>query len=259
MVRFKCSPSLQSAGFPERAHIPDAPVRIPVAEQRAPQLRLRRLYRDVDRTDAQVNDALRLAFGKVGQRNVIPHEKAQARVVVLKVKCIAHARRHLIDEAENAVIGTGTRLIHQVCVEVEPQIFSLFLADLHGAAAAVLFLKLCLHDRIIAEKAVIEHIRDLVSVEPEELLAHADLRFFGGRAAVDRCDDRTHASSSSLNANFYKYSIPDFTGSRKYSFSCRIVQKRSAERKRPREETFPRSFFGRYNHSAATLDSITLT
>ena len=60
---------------------------------------------DIDGTDAQVDDALSLPLRQIGEGNVVALKEAETGVVVLKIQGLAHARRHLIHEAENAVIG----------------------------------------------------------------------------------------------------------------------------------------------------------
>ena len=41
-------------------------------------------------------------------------QEGQTRIVILKIQGGTHSRRHLIDEAENAVVAAGTVLIHEL-------------------------------------------------------------------------------------------------------------------------------------------------
>lgn len=55
----------------------------------------------------QVDDALHLPLGEVGQGQVVAHQKGQPGVVILEIEALPHPRRHLVHKAEDAVVGTG--------------------------------------------------------------------------------------------------------------------------------------------------------
>ena len=188
-------------GRAEGAHILQALIGVFVAQQRAPELRLGRLHGDVDGADAQVDDALRLALGEVRERDVVAHEEAQARVIVLKIERVAHIRRHLIDKAEQAVVRAGARLVHQVGIKIEAEILALLLFDRQVACGPVGLAQPETHRRIVAEKAVVQHVDDLVMIDHQQLFAGADTGTFGGRACVDGCNDSAHALSPPLTHN----------------------------------------------------------
>ena len=61
--------------------------------------------RDIDGADTQVNDALGLPLGEISEGDIVALEEAEPGIVVLKVQGLAHARGHLIHEAEDAVVG----------------------------------------------------------------------------------------------------------------------------------------------------------
>ena len=101
--------------------------RIFVAEELGTKLGIGGVDGNVNGTDVQVDDALRLALGKVGERDVIAHQEAEACIVILKIERLSHIGRHLIDKAEQTMVGAGARLIHQIGIKVEPEILALFL------------------------------------------------------------------------------------------------------------------------------------
>lgn len=127
--------------------------------------------------------------------------KPQARVIVLKIERLAHIRRHLIDKAEQAVVRAGARLVHQVGIKIEAEILALLLFDRQVACGPVGLAQPETHRRIVAEKAVVQHVDDLVMIDHQQLFAGADTGTFGGRACVDGCNDSAHALSPPLTHN----------------------------------------------------------
>ena len=97
------------------AEAPDVfqrPLRSLVAQQRTVELRLRGVDGHVDGADVQVDDPLCLPLREVGQGGVVAQQEAEPLVVVLDVQGRPHIGRHLIHEAEQAVVGALVHLIH---------------------------------------------------------------------------------------------------------------------------------------------------
>ena len=147
---------------------------------------------DVDGADVQVNDALGLPLRQVRQGDVVTQQEAEPGVVVLEVQGGAHARRHLVHEAEDAVVGAGAHLVHQVGVEVEAQILTLRLADGDGVHIACRGLKLHMGQGVVAVEPVVQHIHDGMAVDGQKLFAHPDTGALRRAVPVDGGDDGAH-------------------------------------------------------------------
>ena len=123
----------------------------------------------------QVDYALNLALGQICQRNVVSQQKAQARVIVLEVHRLAHALRKLVDEAENAVVGAASGIIHQILGKLKAEVTPLGLFDTHDMLCSVLAAKLNMQHRLIREVFIVENIVDHVSVYADYLIAYMRL------------------------------------------------------------------------------------
>ena len=54
-------------------------------------------------------------------------DERQSGIVILEIEGISHSRGHLINEAENAVVGAGAVIVHQVLGKFHAQVFFVFL------------------------------------------------------------------------------------------------------------------------------------
>ena len=153
---------------------------------------------DVDGADAQIDDALGLPGGEVCEGDIVAHEEAEAGVVVFEVEGVAAAGGHLVDEAEEAVVGAGAGGVHEVGVEVKAEVFSLGLFYFEGTAEAVGGFEDQDGVGVVAEEAVVEDIDDVVASDGEEFFAGADSGALGGGTGVDGCDDGAHSASSAF-------------------------------------------------------------
>ena len=142
-----------------------------IAEQERAQLRIRRVHGDIDGADVQVDDALHLALGQVRERHIIAHEEAQARVVVLEIQRRAHTRRHLVDEAEHAVVGARVGVVHEVGLKVQPQLAAEGLRHMHGVLRSVRAAQAHRQLRVIGVVFIVQHIGDRVAVDGHQPVA----------------------------------------------------------------------------------------
>ena len=147
---------------------------------------------DVNGADVQVDDALGLPLRQVRQGDVVAQQKAEPRIVILEVQGGAHPRRHLIHETENAVVGAGAHLIHQVGVEVQAQILPLRLADGDGAHGARCRFQLHAGQGVVAVEPVVQYVHDGVAVDGQKLFAHLYTGFFRRTVPVNGGDDGAH-------------------------------------------------------------------
>ena len=198
----------------EAAHDPDALPRAGIAQHFAAQRGISGVHRDVDRTDVQVDDALNLSLREIGERDVVAQKKAKTRVVVFEIHRRAHAGRQLVDEAENTVVGAGARAVHQIALELQPQVAALGLSHADAVLRAVGAPQ---HDRkraVVSEKLIVEHIDDPIAVDRHQ--AFADLRFPPQRTCgIDRLDAvfRLVRLPSPLMQNEERSPSPRFTKS----------------------------------------------
>ena len=159
------------AAVGKAAHDLERLARARIAEQKRAQLRVRRVHGDIDGADVQVDDALHLALGQVRERHIIAHEEAQARVVVLEIQRRAHTRRHLVDEAEHAVVGARVGVVHEVGLKVQPQLAAEGLRHVHGVLRPVRAAQAHRQLRVIGVVFIVQHIGDRVAVDGHQPVA----------------------------------------------------------------------------------------
>ena len=75
--------------------------------------------------------------GEVGQGDIVAHEETETGVIILKIEGVPAARGHLVDKAEQAVVAARPGFIHQVGLEIQPQLLRLRLFHPQGALRAV--------------------------------------------------------------------------------------------------------------------------
>ena len=183
------------AGSPEGAHGLQAPGGVPVSQKGAAELGVRGVDGDVDGADPQFHDPRDLPVGEVGEGDIIAHQEAQTGVVVLKIQGGAQVGGHLVHEAEQAVVGAGHGIVHQVAVKVEAKLLPLALLHPEGAAHAALALQYQLRIGVIAEEAVVQHVGNIVAVDCNQFFPAPDARPAGGRVRVERGNDGAHRRS----------------------------------------------------------------
>ena len=192
------------------AHNVDGPARPLVFQHHGPQLRVGGVDRDVDGRDAQVDDPLHLPVRHIGQGQIVAQQKGQPGVVVLKIQAGPHPRGHLVHKAEDAVVGAGAGPVHQIGLELQPQVLPLPLAQADGAGGAVLLPQHQLQPGVIAEELIVQHVHDLVAVDVGQGLPHPQPRPVGRTSGVHRLDDRhAHDASPPLRSrlSFLKWAL----------------------------------------------------
>ena len=179
-------------------HDVDGLPRPPVFQHPAPQLPVCGVDGHIDGGDAQVDDPLDLPLGEVGQGEVIPHEKAEPRVVILEIQALPHPLGHLVHKAENAVVSAGAGPVHEIGLKLQAQVLALLLADMHSAAAAVRLLERQDQPWIIGVKFIVQHVHHRLAVDLQQCLARPDTRPAGGTAGIYSSDHSpAHPSASS--------------------------------------------------------------
>ena len=157
------------------------------------QLRVGGVDGDVDGADVQVDNALCLPLRQVGQGDVVAQQEAQPGVVVLEVQRGAHARRHLVHEAEQAVVGAGAHLVHEIGVEIQPQVLALGLADGDAPHITRRRFQFDMGQGVVAVEPVVQHVHDGMAVDGQQLLTHLYAGVLRGAMPVDGGDDGAHS------------------------------------------------------------------
>ena len=101
-----------------------------------------------------------IVVAHVGQCNIVSLQEGQTRIVILKIQGGTHSRRHLIDEAENAVVAAGTVLIHELVLECNADFLVILFFDFQIPFLAVLFPDREFQIRVVGLEVVIEDVLD---------------------------------------------------------------------------------------------------
>ena len=81
--------------------------------------------RNVDRCQFKINDTLDVVLLHIGQGHIVSLQEREAGGIVLEIKCFPHARRHLVDETENALVAAGLVITHKSILKGNTQILVL--------------------------------------------------------------------------------------------------------------------------------------
>ena len=148
------------------------------------------------------DDPVNVMIRHVGQCDIVSLQKAEPRVIVMKIQGIPHPRRHLINKAEDAAVFTGAVLIHQPALKFQPEILHGVFFDLQFPILRFLIgksqlkefrgmLSLADHngkDFLTDHIPVIKNILHLLPVHQKQAVARFDAEFFSngtGRNLTD--------------------------------------------------------------------------
>ena len=182
------------------------PVCMDVGEHLLAQLAVGRLDGDVNGAGFALNHAVHFRLGQVGQRHKVAGHQRKPPVVVTHIQARAHARRHLLDEAEHAVVRAGLRAAHQRGLQRQPQGILRALMDMHRALRAGFILKQHLQGRPSGQKLVIHQIQHRRAVDGDERFSGLDAAARGKGAGEDAGNALGHAFVTPLfqiNPTYY--------------------------------------------------------
>ena len=100
------------------------------------QLRIRRLYRNIDRRKLHLDYTLYIPVAHIGQRNIISLQERQSGIIILKIQGFPHSRRHLV---YNTLVAAGAVFTHQAVLKFNPKIILILLLDLKKPFLSVTF------------------------------------------------------------------------------------------------------------------------
>ena len=175
----------------EAAHDLDALAGPPVFQHPAAELRVRGVDGDVHRAHVQIDDPLDLPGGEIGQGDVVSQQKAEPGVVVFEIHRFPHALGQLVDEAEDAVVGAGAGIVHQVALKVQPQVAALPLVHGHVVLRPVGTAQQHVKPGVVGVELVVQHVQHPLAVDGDQIVAHPGMMPQGARG-VDGFDDVIH-------------------------------------------------------------------
>mgnify|MGYP007000004623 FL=1 len=123
-----------------------------------------------------------IVVAHVGQCNIVSLQEGQTRIVILKIQGGTHSRRHLIDEAENAVVAAGTVLIHELVLECDADFLVVLFFNLQIPFFPVFLPDREFQIRVVGLEVVIEDVLDNFPVHAEQFISRFEFQFFGNTA-----------------------------------------------------------------------------
>ena len=163
-----------------------------VAQHFGAQFGIGGVHRNIQRRNLHADDAVGILVAQIGHGDIVAQQEGQTGIVVLKIQALAHALGQLIDEAEDAPVGTALLGIHQIGLELQTQILAFCLADLHRALCAVLALNLQRQLGVIGVKLVIQHIPDGSAADGQQGFPHLQAGLFRRGTGIDFGNDGRH-------------------------------------------------------------------
>ena len=159
-----------------------------IAEQVAPQFRLRRVHGDVNRRESLLRESLPVRVGEIGERDEVAVKEAQAIVVVLDVQRLTHALRIAFEEAEEAVVVADLDAVERGILKVDAEILVRIFLDIDGQLL-VISQDFERHRLFGGVKLKIDGVAQHVAVDGANAIARAQTRLGGEATAAHRVDD----------------------------------------------------------------------
>ena len=147
------------------------------------------------------DDALHIMVGHVGERHIISLQKGKPGIVVLEIQRGPHARRHLVDKTENALVGAGTVIVHQAVFKDDSEILLIFLIDLQKPLLSRRLFHQHLHEIVLGQILIIEDVLHCLPVYFQKPVPGFDLHLLRDAARLDPGDPMSlffHPSSPVL-------------------------------------------------------------
>ena len=143
------------------------------------KFRIHRLKRNIDRFQMVTDDPFYIMITHIGQCHIISLQKGKSGIVILKIKGISHPRRHLINKAEDTVVGTGPVIIHKPIFKLYSQIFLVLFLHFQLPDFPVSLLDLQHHVFFIHQITVIKYIFNRLSIHGNQGISLLDFQFHG--------------------------------------------------------------------------------
>ena len=160
------------------------------------QFAVGRLHRDIQRAGVALDHAIHFLRRQVGQRHKIARHQREPPIVVAHIEAGTHARRHLLDKAEHAVVRAGLRAAHQGGFERQPERLLDELVNVHRARLAVVILQQHFQRRTCGEILIIDQIEHRRSVDGNERFPFPDAAARGKRTGVNANNTLGHGNET---------------------------------------------------------------
>ncbi len=146
---------------------------------------------NIDGTDPVADDAVNVTFSHIGQCHKVSLKKGQPGIIIFEIQGLPHPRRQLIDETEDAVVGTAVGFVHDPGFKGQSQFFIRIFSDADGKFREIL--SAAALDRQIkgfgcCQIAVVENILDQHFIDPDQPVLGPDPCTIGGTARVHFSD-----------------------------------------------------------------------
>ena len=122
------------------------------------QFRIHGLDGNINGLQMVPDDPVYIMITHIGQGHIISLYEGQSGIIIFKIKSISHSRRHLVNKTENAVIGTGTIIIHQILLKGNPKVFFIFLLHLQLPDLSVCLFHFQNNEFFIHQISVVKYI-----------------------------------------------------------------------------------------------------
>ena len=160
----------------------------PVVQHPAAQPGIGGLKGNVDGRHVVFDDALHILLRHIGERHIVALQKGKPGIVVLKIERGPHSRGHLVDKAEDALIGAGTVIVHQPIFKNDAQILLILLINFQQPFLPGWLCHQHLHIVILGQILIVEHVLNRLSVYLKEPVSGPDFHFFRDTARFNPGD-----------------------------------------------------------------------
>ena len=152
------------------------------------QFRIHGLDGNINGLQMVPDDPVYIMITHISQGHIIPLYEGQSGIIIFKIKSISHSRRHLINKAENAVIGTGTIIIHQILLKGNPKVFFIFLLHLQLPDFSVSLFHFQNNEFFIHQIPVVKYIFHRLTVYSEQYISRHKLQFLCDTSILHNCN-----------------------------------------------------------------------
>ena len=160
-------------------------VGVDVMQHLLAQFAVRRVNRDIQRTGFALDHAIHFACGQVGQRDEVARHQRKTPVIVPNIQAGAHARRHLLNETEHAVIGAGLRAAHQRGFKRQTERFFRELMDMDDMLRTAFVLQQHFQRRTRSEILIIDQIEHRRAVDGDQRFSLTNAASGGKRTGMN--------------------------------------------------------------------------
>ena len=181
-----------------------------VAQELDAHVRVGALHGDEQRRHLAADDAVKFVVVDVGHGDVVAHHQGQAPVVVLDVQRLAHSRRHLVDEAEDAVIPARARLGDNRLVKRQPQRLPVLFANVHRARLPACVLHHHVEAFLRGERLIVNLVDNGFTRDGHKFIARYQTEALGNRTGLymGNCGGHEDTSVDSLEFCFIMRQLP---------------------------------------------------